>query len=234
MIELTAMKPVEPTELSQAAAGESVGPMSSNPSEINCPNYPIAIILSGPSGVGKDTIARELIRRRPDKFHFVVTATTRDPRPGEVHGEDYLFLSNDEFAGMIERDELLEYAVVYNDYKGIPKVHIQDALESGQDVIFRVDVQGAATLRKLIPEAVSIFLRTRTEEALIDRLTKRKSDTAEGLALRIATARGEMRRMDEFDYCVVNPQGHPDEAVEKILSIVEAVHCRTNQSPITI
>lgn len=208
--------------------------MSITTPEANCPSYPIAIILSGPSGVGKDTVARELIRRRPDKFHFVVTATTREPRPGEVHGDDYLFLSNDQFAGMIERDELLEHAVVYNEYKGIPKVHIQSALESGRDVIFRVDVQGAATLRKIIPEAISIFLRARTEEALIERLTKRKSDTAEGLALRIATARGEMRRMDEFDYCVVNPQGHPDEAVDKILSIVDAVHCRTKQSPIII
>jgi guanylate kinase len=205
-----------------------------NTEEPNCPSYPIILILSGPSGVGKDTIARELLRRRPDSFHFVVTATTRDPRPGEVHGYDYMFVSNDEFAGMIERDDLLEYAVVYNDYKGIPKIHIQDALESGRDVIIRVDVQGAATLRKIVPQAISVFLRTRTEEALVKRLTLRKSDSAEGLALRIATARGEMRRMDEFDYCVINPQGEPDRAVEHILAIVDAAHCRTHQSPIII
>ncbi len=200
----------------------------------DCPSYPIVLILSGPSGVGKDTVARGLLQRRPDSFHFVVTATTRDPRPGEVDGRDYLFVANDEFARMIEADELLEYAVVYNDYKGIPKQHIRGALESGRDVILRVDVQGAATLRKIVPNAISVFLRTRTEEALVQRLTQRKSDSGEGLALRVATARGEMKRMAEFDYCVVNAQGEPDKAVEQILCIVEAAHCRSQQSPIEI
>ena len=201
---------------------------------LDCQSYPIVLILSGPSGVGKDTVARELQRRRPDSFYFVVTATTRDPRPEEVHGRDYIFVSNDEFARMIEANELLEYAVVYNDYRGIPKQHIRGALESGRDIILRVDVQGAATVRKLVPEAISVFLRTRTEEALVERLTQRKSDSAEGLALRIATARGEMKRMDEFDYCVVNPQGESNKAVEQILCIVDAAHCRTQQTPIVL
>lgn len=200
----------------------------------DCHSYPIVLILSGPSGVGKDTVVREMLRRRPDSFHFVVTATTRAPRPGEVHGYDYLFVSKDEFAQMIEGDELLEYAVVYNDYKGIPREHILEALQSGRDVIMRVDVQGAATLRKLVPDAVSVFLRTQTEEALIQRLNQRKSDDDEGLTLRIATALGELKRMDEFDYCVVNPQGEPNIAVERVLSIVDAAHCRTNQSPIIL
>lgn len=202
--------------------------------EVNCSAQPIILIISGPSGVGKDTVARELLRRRPDNFLFVVTATTRDPRPGEVDGQDYLFVSNDEFARMIEDNELLEYAVVYNDYKGIPKKHIRGALASGRDVILRVDVQGAATLRKIVPEAISVFLRTSSEEALVSRLTQRKSDSAEGLALRIATARGEMKRMDEFDYCVVNPEGDPGRAVDQVLCIVDAAHCRTKQTPIVL
>ena len=176
----------------------------------DCPNYPLLLILSGPSGVGKDTVARMLIERRPDSFYFVVTATTRPPRDNERHGVDYVFVTFDEFANMIEENELLEYAVVYNDYKGIPKQQIRDALASGRDVILRVDVQGAATVRRLVPNAVSVFLTTRTEQGLVRRLQQRKQDTAEGMALRTATARQEMKRVEEFDYCVVNPENRPE------------------------
>jgi guanylate kinase len=200
----------------------------------DCPDFPLLLILSGPSGVGKDTVARKLIERRPDDFYFVVTATTRPPRDHETQGIDYFFVSFDEFARMIEEDELLEHAVVYNDYKGIPKQQIRDALASGRDVILRVDVQGAATVRRLVPNAISVFLTTRTETGLLRRLQQRKSDTAEGMALRTATARKEMRRMAEFDYCVVNPEGHPEEAVERILSIIDAAHSRVNQKPVRL
>lgn len=200
----------------------------------NCPTYPLLLILSGPSGVGKDTVARMLIERRPDSFYFVVTATTRPPRDDERHGTDYFFVSFDEFARMIEQDELLEHAIVYNDYKGIPKQQIRDALSSGRDVILRVDVQGASTVRRLVPNAISVFLTTRTEEGLVDRLQQRKQDTAEGMALRTATARQEMKRMEEFDYCVVNPEGDPEEAVDKVLSIIDAAHSRIRQDPVVL
>ncbi len=195
---------------------------------------PLLIVISGPSAVGKDTIARAVIDERPDDFYFVVTATTRPARAGEVHGHDYYFVSNDEFARMIEENELLEYAVVYNDYKGIPKKHIRDALASGKDVIMRVDVQGAATIRKLIPNAIHVFLTTESEDELVRRLTERKSETAEGLALRIATARQEMKLVSEFDYWVVNREGRQDEAVQYILSIIDAAHCRVEQEPIVL
>ena len=109
---------------------------------------PLLIVISGPSGVGKDTVIQRMKERRLP-FHFVVTATTRPPRAGEVHGRDYFFVTKDEFAAMIESDELLEYAYVYNDYKGIPKQQVREALASGQDVIMRVDVQGAAKIRQL-------------------------------------------------------------------------------------
>jgi len=196
--------------------------------------HPKLIVISGPSGVGKDTIARKLIETDPDRFYFVVTATTRPPRAGEVHGVDYFFFSNDEFAELIENNELLEYAVVYNDYKGVPKQQIRDALSSGRDVIMRVDVQGAATIRKLIPNAISVFLTTETEAELVRRLRERKSETAEDLNLRIAAARQEMNRIQEFDYWVVNAEGRQSRAVREILSVIEAAHCQVVQQPITL
>lgn len=163
------------------------------------PTYPLLIVISGPSGVGKDTIAHMMLECT-DSFYFVVTATTRPPRSSEVHAKDYFFLSHDEFAQMIEEDELLEWAVVYNDYKGVPKQQIRDALNSNRDVIMRVDVQGAATIRNLVPNAIFVFLMAESEESMIARLRERKSETAEGLNLRIATARQEMKRLEEFDY----------------------------------
>lgn len=197
------------------------------------PSYPLLIVISGPSGVGKDTVAK-LMMESLDTFYFVVTATTRLGREGEVHGRDYFFISHDEFASMIEEDELLEYAIVYNDYKGVPKQQIRNALASGRDVIMRVDVQGAATIRKLVPQAISVFLTAESEEALDHRLRERKSETAEGLNLRIATARQEMKRLEEFDYCVVNAEGQAEEAVRQILCIIDAEHRRVEQEPVAL
>jgi guanylate kinase len=195
--------------------------------------FPLVIVISGPSGVGKDTVA-QLMMESHDAFYFVVTATTRPAREGEVHGRDYFFVSHDEFAQMIEEGELLEYAIVYNDYKGVPKQQIRDALASGRDVIMRVDVQGAATIRKLLPEAILIFLTAESEVALENRLRERKSETAEGLKLRIATARQEMKRVSEFDFRVVNAEGQQEAAVGTILSIIKAEHHRVHQKKITL
>lgn len=205
-----------------------------NNNSTQCPSYPVLVLISGPSAVGKDTIARGVIEKRPDDFYFVVTATTREPRDGEVDGYDYTFVSHNEFARMIEHDELLEYAVVYNDYKGVPKKQIQDALASGRNVIMRVDVQGAATVRELLPEVLTVFLVTPTEEELIERLTDRKSETAEGINLRVATARKELDRLAEFDYCVINADNEQDRAIEQVLSIVDAERCRIGQEPIVL
>lgn len=197
------------------------------------PRVPLVAVISGPSGVGKDTIAR-LVLQEESNFYFVVTATTRAPREGEVEGRDYFFVTNDDFAQMIDEGELLEYAYVYNDWKGIPKQQIRDALASGRDVIMRLDVQGAATIRELLPEAITIFLVTESEEALVQRLQERKSETPEGLKLRIATARQEVRRIPEFDYCVVNADGRQDAAVADILAIIQAEHCRVNRQPVAL
>ena len=195
--------------------------------------YPLLVVLSGPSGVGKDTAILRM-KERNLGFHFVVTATTRPPRPNEVNAVDYFFISNDEFAEMIERGDLLEHALVYSDYKGIPKQQVREALASGKDVIMRIDVQGAATIKDLCPDALLIFLTTNSEEELVERLQQRKTETPEGLKLRIATARQEMKRLDEFDYCVVNHELRLDETVDKILAIIEAEHQRVRPRRVSL
>jgi len=194
---------------------------------------PLLIVLSGPSGVGKDTVLHHM-KQRDLPFHFVVTATTREKREGEVHGVDYFFVSKSEFARMIEEDELLEYAIVYNDHKGIPKQQVREALASGKDVVMRVDVQGAETIRSLCPEAILIFLSTRTEDELVQRLQNRKTETQESLSLRIAMARKELKRVELFDYLVVNADCHLDVTVDTILAIIEAEHHRTVQRKVTL
>lgn len=198
------------------------------------PQHPVLIVIAGPSGAGKDTIARMLMDNRAQNFYFVVTATTREPREGEVHGVDYFFVSNDEFARMIDEDELVEYAVVYSDYKGVPKQQIRDALASGKDVIMRVDVQGAATIRKQIPNAITVFLSVESEESLIRRLEDRQSETANELKLRIATARKEMERIPEFDYCVTNWEGRPESAVDDLVAIIRAEKLDVQREPIEL
>lgn len=197
------------------------------------PAEPLLIVISGPSGVGKDTVIERMKSRRLN-FHFVVTATTRHARPDEKHGVDYFFVSQEEFARMIEEDELLEYAYVYNDYKGIPKAQVRRAFASGMDVVMRVDVQGAATIRRLYPQALLIFLTTRDEEELVNRLRARKSETADEINLRIAMARKELRRIKEFDYVVVNRDGHLDETVDTILAIIVAEHHRVHHRKVTL
>ncbi|MCX6034343.1 MAG: guanylate kinase [Chloroflexi bacterium] len=194
---------------------------------------PLLIVISGPSGVGKDSVVHAM-KARGLPFHFVVTATTRPQRENEVHGRDYFFVSKEEFARMIEQDELIEYAIVYSDYKGIPKQQVRDALASGKDVIMRLDVQGAATVRKLAPEAVLIFLTTESEDALVRRLKARQSETAENLSLRIATARQELKRAAEFDYVIVNADGHLDGTVDTVVAIIQAEHQRVNPRKVSL
>jgi guanylate kinase len=194
---------------------------------------PLLIVLSGPSGVGKDSVLLRM-KEMDLPFHFVVTATTRSPRPDEHHGVDYYFLSKDEFAEMIERNELLEYAIVYNDFKGIPKEQVRQALASGKDVIMRIDVQGATTIRNLCPEAVLIFITTEDEKELAERLKARRTESSEELKLRIATARQELKRIDIFDYVVVNRNSQLDETVNTILAIINAEHHRVHHRKVTL
>ncbi|MBN2549784.1 MAG: guanylate kinase [Anaerolineales bacterium] len=194
---------------------------------------PLLIVISGPSGAGKDAVIQKM-KERELPFHFVITATTRRPRPEETHGVDYFFITHDDFAEMIEQGELLEYAIVYNDYKGIPKKQVREALASGKDVVMRIDVQGASTIRGLCPDAVMIFLTTESEEEMVNRLTVRRSETPEGLKLRIATARQELKRVDEFDYVVINYDQKLEETVDTIMAIIHAEHHRVHPRKVTL
>lgn len=199
----------------------------------NFKSPPLLVVISGPSGAGKDVLIQRM-KEQGLPFHFVVTATTRPKRPDEEEGVDYIFVSVSEFAEMIERQELLEYAIVYGDYKGIPKQQVRDALASGKDVIMRVDVQGAATVKRLAPEAVLVFLTASSEEELISRLEARDTESEEQLRIRIATSRQEMKRLTEFDYVVVNHQDQLDEAVAEVEAIITAEHSRVQPRRVTL
>lgn len=167
-------------------------------------------------------------------FHFVVTATTREKRPNEIHGKDYWFVSKDEFARMIEEDELIEYAIVYGDYKGIPKAQVREALASGKDVVMRLDVQGAESVRKLSQDALLIFITCESEEELEHRLRERKTESADSLSLRIATARKELQRIEAFDYVIVNRDFHLDDTVEKVRAIIAAEHLKVHHRKVDL
>lgn len=208
--------------------------LASTDPEFNVHNpQPLLIVLSGPSGVGKDTVMQRM-QERGLPFHFVVTATTRPRRVNEVHGRDYFFVSKDEFARMIDEDELIEHAIVYGDYKGIPKEQVREALASGKDVVMRIDVQGAETVRKMAPEALLIFLTTDSEAELVHRLETRKTETADSLAIRIATARKELKRVEAFDYVIVNHDFQLDVTVDAIRSIIDAEHHRVSPRKVSL
>ncbi len=189
---------------------------------------PLLVVISGPSGVGKDSVVKRMRERNPE-LHFVVTATTRPPRPSEVPGVDYVFVSDAEFRQWIHNSELLEHALVYGEYKGIPRKHIREALDSGKDVVMRLNVQGAKTVKAILPDALLIFLLAGSEDELSDRLRRRGTEDDTTLQRRLTIVRQEMQCISEFDYVVVNREGQLDRAVEQIEAIVTAERCRTKQ-----
>jgi guanylate kinase len=194
---------------------------------------PLLIVISGPSGVGKDAVLQAM-KQRDLPFHFVVTATSRSRRPEEIEGVDYIFVTEKRFEEMIAEDEFIEHALVYNQYKGIPKRQVRDALESGKDVVLRLDVQGAETVRRLYPQALLIFLATRTRDELVERLKRRETETGKDLEVRISTLQQELEKVDLFDYYVLNPDGELEKTVDTILSIVRAEHNSTHPRQIKI
>jgi guanylate kinase len=194
---------------------------------------PLMVVISGPSGVGKDSVL-EAMKARRQPFHFVVTATSRPPRPGERDGVDYHFVGKEEFEDMIRSGKLIEHAVVYGQYKGIPKFEVKNGLDSQKDVILRLDVQGAARIRSLFPEAVFIFLIPSDYEEWLDRLKNRKTETVDELKARVSTAREELKRVNEFDYVVINAHDCLEKAVDDIISIINAEHHRVTPRNIQI
>jgi len=194
---------------------------------------PMLIVISGPSGVGKDSVVQRLRELNP-ALEFVVTATDRLPRQGEVDGVDYHFVSTARFREMIANDELLEYALVYGQYKGVPREGVRRALASGRDVVMRLDVQGSATVRQKVPQALTIFLLPPSLDILVQRLGQRATDSPQQVAKRLQTVLIEMERIREFDYAVVNEHGALDQTAERIIAIMTAEKCRVAQRKVIL
>ena len=181
---------------------------------------PLLLVLSGPSGVGKDLLLSRL-REAGRPYHFTVTATTRARRGGELDGVDYHFVSAARFEAMIADDELLEWATVHGNYYGVPKAQVMDALSRGLDVILKIDVQGAETVRRLAPDALFIFLAPPSEAELERRLRGRGTEDSDALRRRIDQARHELQEAAKFDYTVVHRTDATDEAALEIEDIIE-------------
>ena len=197
------------------------------------PDTPLLLIISGPSGVGKDSVLRALKERDLPLYH-VITANTREPRPDEKEGVDYYFVSRERFKEMIGNDELLEYSEVYEDYKGVPKSEVRKAIETDKDVIFRLDVQGAEKIKSIYPQAISIFLIPANQEEWFKRLGVRRMANEKDLDTRIETVQKELETIDEFNYVVVNADNKLNETVDIIEAIITAEHHRTNKIPVDV
>ena len=202
--------------------------MTQNNEEIAPPkSSPLLFVVSGPSGVGKDALLDQLKSRDPNRT-YPITATTRAPRPGEVDGVHYHYYSDDRFKEMIDHGELLEYAQVYDHYYGVPKSELSKGIVNGQDVIVKVDIQGAATIKRLIPQAITIFIAPSTMDELLQRQSSRQTETPAELMLRMETAKQEIGTIPEFDYLVTNTQGELDKAVAQVESIIAAEKSRVH------
>jgi guanylate kinase len=182
---------------------------------------PLLLVLSGPSGVGKDLLLTRL-REAGRPYHFTVTATTRSRRGGEHDGVDYHFVSVRQFEAMIDNEELLEWATVFGNYYGVPKSQVIDAMAQGKDVILKIDVQGAETVRSLVPDALFIFLAPPSDAELERRLRGRNTESDDALAKRIEQARNELQEAEKFDYTVVHHTDATDKAALEIEDIIRA------------
>ncbi len=191
------------------------------------PAPPMLVVISGPSASGKSSVVSGL-RQLERPWHFAVTATTRPRRSGEVDGKDYIFLDVETFLRMRERDELLESAQVYDRWYGVPRQQVRDPLIAGKDVILGIDVQGAATIRQIAPEALSIFVMPASLEELGNRLSGRGTEDEAEMRRRLDEATTELGRIGEFDYRVVNRNGQLDTTVREVDAIIAAEKCRVN------
>ena len=188
-------------------------------------NPGLLFVLSAPSGTGKDTVIRRL-RAQGLPIRVAVTVTTRAPRPGEIDGVHYYFVSQNEYQRMLAEDELLEHAEVHGNWYGVPRRPVREWLAAGEDVLLKIDVQGAATVRQKVPQAIFLFLAPQSISELNRRLSARHSETEAERARRLADASYELTQQTWYDYRVVNRQNHLDEAVEKVKAIITAEHCR--------
>jgi guanylate kinase len=197
------------------------------------PPKPLLILLSGLSGAGKDTVL-EGIRKSGLPFYISVSATTRAPRAGEKEGVDYFFVSKKKFQEMIDSNELLEWANVYGNLYGRPREPIRAALKNGKDVIVRIDVQGAAAYKKLLPGAVAIFLTASSIAELEKRLTKRRTESPKELELRLKTAEKELDQLDIFNYIIVNRENEMEHTIADVQAIITAEKCKVSQREVKL
>jgi len=205
------------------------------------PTTSLFIILSGTSGVGKDAVLARM-KESGYPLAYITTVTTRPQRPNERNSIDYHFVSKERFQEMIENKELLEWATVYNNWYGVPRQPIKQALDKGQDVIVKVDTQGAATIKRVIPQAISIFLipesmeelASRLKKELASRLNRRGTETPDDLSLRLRVAEDEIKQISQFDYVVVNRHDEIDAAVSEIKQIITAEKRRVNPRRVTL
>ncbi len=197
------------------------------------PNRPRLFILSGPSGVGKDAVLSRL-KASDYPLRFVTTVTTRPKRINEKNDVDYHFISKEEFQKMIDNHELLEWAEVYGNRYGVPKDPVKRALEQGQNVMLKVDIQGVANIKKIVPQAVTIFLMPSSINDLEIRLKRRHTESAFDMARRLKIAESEMNEFPKFSYVVTNPDGGIERALADIKAIIVAERCRVGTEDITL
>ncbi|MBN41320.1 MAG: guanylate kinase [Chloroflexi bacterium] len=194
---------------------------------------PLVVILTGPSGVGKDAALNEL-KKMDRPWHYVVTATTRPIRHNEIDGVDYIFMEESEFKLSLDQNEFLESANVYERWYGVPKSQVSEPLKNGLDVILKVDIQGAATIKSLIPQAISIFMIPGTLNDLENRLRTRMTESEEQLKLRLEVAKTELTKLNNFEYYIINEEDNLESTVRQIDTIITAEKQRLNRPHIDI
>lgn len=194
------------------------------------PQPGLLFVLSAPSGTGKDTVINTLKAQGMD-FYVVASVTARAPRPGESEGNPYHFVSPEKFKQLIDEGEFLEYATVHGNLYGQPRQAIRENLQAGRDVLLKIDVQGAATIRNKVPEAIFIFLTPASLEELAQRLTNRHTETEAERLRRLDDARKELAQQSWYDYVIVNRQNHLQEAVDKLREIMLEERKRSRTHP---